>query len=237
LDIILDTVKKKDLELEYNSIMDGLNDNEIYQKSFSFLADYTSQNTINEVIRKAVLQSTVDSVNADVKDITQLKAIQKNVDEWVIPPATDSLSQILASENKIVGPILTPNFDPLLSIGLTKYCQPHSRTVLHSDCSLNQHEPNGQHIIHFHGFWINTDTLHTPEQLGFDRPKLKASLANILKNKTLLVLGYGAWDDIFTEVLFELMNNDSDNLDIIWCFYEDDEHTIKNKYEHLITSV
>lgn len=237
LDIIKDVVKSKDLELEYDEEMVGLNDNERYQKSFSFLADYTSQNTINEVIRKAVLHSTVDSKDVDVTDIEQLKNLQENFEKWVIPQATASLSKILSTVNKVVGPVITPNFDPLLSISLKNNGQSPSRTVLHSDCSLNQHEPNGQHIIHFHGFWVNTDTLHTPEQLGFNRPKLKASLANILKNKTLLVLGYGAWDDIFTEVLFDLMNDDSANLDIIWCFYENDEKTIINKYHNLIKAV
>jgi len=237
LNIVEETVNdigKSDL---YHAQINGLNDNDKYQKSFTFLSDFTSPNTINNVIRKAVLQSSIEDQNFDVNDEEGLISLQNTPDAWSIPPATEALSKILSLNNNIQGPILTPNFDPLLSIALTKCNQEPCRTVLHSDSSLQQYQPNGHHIIHFHGFWLDTDTLHTPAQLGFDRPKLKASLASILKNKTVLVLGYGGWDDVVTQVLFDLMNDEQAKIDIIWTFFESSSDIINSKYEHLIKSV
>lgn len=214
------------------------NDNELYQKSFEFLADYTDPETPNIIIRKAVLCSShADKNNIDVSDLAQLISLQNDTNAWHLPPATEALASLLKNHPRFKGPVLTTNFDPLLSIALEKINYEPNRTVLHGDGSLEQLQSTRINIVHMHGFWVSTDTMHTQSQLKLKRPKLKSSLSRVLKNKTLLVLGYGGWDDIFMQTLRDLMDDESANLDVIWAFYESDENIIRERYDALLNTV
>ncbi|HDY7472752.1 TPA: SIR2 family protein [Vibrio vulnificus] len=237
LEIIDEVITNLDgLKEEYLVAVEGLGDAEKYQKAFTFLQENTSQDEINEIIRRAVLKSTYNHQDANVSDVAKLNELTSITSEWFIPSAIDALAKLIVSNNKITGPIFTTNFDPLLTIALDKLDVKASRTVLHNDCRLSQYQPGTTHIIHLHGYWTDTDTLHTPEQLTFNRPNLKDSLKNILAEKTLLVIGYGGWDDVFTNVLFEIVNSDS-NIDILWAFFDDDQDRINKNFSELISKV
>lgn len=116
--------------------------------------------------------------------------------------------------------ILTTNFDPLLSISIKAAGGTSYRTMLHRDGTLQQTSGDGTHIVHLHGFWTGADTLHTPRQLTQDRPRLKASLAHLLNGRTVVVLGYAGWDDIFTQALVDVTSDDLGSPEIIWCFFD-----------------
>jgi tetratricopeptide (TPR) repeat protein len=218
---------KKEIEI-------GLSDADRYQQAFSFLADNTSPNTVNGVIRKSILKAYLnDCSNVDVKNIAALDKLQNDHDTWSIPPATSALATILLAAPNVSKTVLTTNFDPLLSIALAKEgCKP-TRIVLHNDSNLEQFHTPTYNIVHLHGFWLNTDTLHNPIQLTIDRPNLKQSLSRILNNKTLVVIGYGGWEDVFTQTLFSLMSDSGADFDILWCFFEKSED-IENKYINLL---
>lgn len=240
LDIIKNFIANEGLENDFNEVVlsKSQNDNLTYQASFNFLTDYISPETPNEIIRKAVLNAySADTSNIDIYNEEQLSLLQDDLKNWEIPSATEYLARILTEFEKFTGPIFTPNFDPLLSIALNRLKKESNRILLHGDSSLSQYHSNNTNIVHFHGFWTHSDTLHTTTQLSISRPKLKASLSNILKNKTLLVIGYGGWNDIFTQSLKELINDDGATFDIIWSFYEEDSDIISKKYEDLITSM
>ncbi|WP_108945369.1 SIR2 family protein [Shewanella halifaxensis] len=229
-----------DLKTEYEQeiLTKYQNDNDRYQKSFEFLADYTDPEVPNLIIRQAVLHSTnIDINQIDCTNLEQLSSLQKNLSNWHLPPATEAAANILYNHPQITGPILTTNFDPLLSIALEKLGYEPNRTVLHGDGSLDQLQSSRMNIVHLHGFWLDTDTMHTQSQLRLHRPKLKSSLTRILKNKTLLVLGYGGWDDIFMQTLKDIMDDESANFDVIWAFYENEKRIISEKYEKLIHAV
>lgn len=232
--------KEADLKGEYEKdiLKNYLNDNERYQKSFEFLADYTDPETPNLIIRQAVVQSSnIDIDQIDFTDVERLTTLQNDSSAWHLPPATEAMAKLINHHRQITGPILTTNFDPLLSIALEKIDYEANRIVLHGDGSLDQLQSSRVNIVHMHGFWLETDTMHTQSQLRLNRPKLRSSLSRILKNKTLLVLGYGGWDDVFTQALKDIMDDESANLDVIWAFYENDKNTIKEKYGKLINTV
>lgn len=231
-DLELFSEYKKEIADKYS------NDNERYQKSFEFLADYTDPETANTIIRKAVLfSSNIDVNEINISDIDFLKSIQSDSTAWHFPPATEALANLLKDNPRFKGPILTTNFDPLLSIAMEQLGYEPNRTVLHGDGSLEQLQSSRINIVHMHGFWISTDTMHTQSQLKSNRPRLKSSLSRVLKDKTLLVIGYGGWDDIFMQALRDVMDDDSANLDVIWAFYESDRSIIQERYEALINTV
>ena len=230
----------QELFLDYKEeVLDkNLNDNEAYQKSFEFLADYTDQDVLNSIIRQAVLKSvTIDTNNIDLFDTKKLNELQRNKDIWYLPPGTEAISKLLIDHEIMTGPILTTNFDPLISIALDKLGYESNRIAFHGDGSLEPFHTNSMNIVYMHGFWINTDTMHTQSQLSLSRPKLKSSLSRVLRNKTLLVIGYGGWDDIFMQALRDIMEDDAANFDVIWAFYENDVHIINEKYKSLLNIV
>ncbi len=93
------------------------------------------------------------------------------------------------------------------------------KTVLHSDGNLGQTEASGCHVVHLHGFWLGTDTLHTARQLGQPRPHLKDSLRSLLRNKLVVVCAYGGWDDVFTEALMDVVRDVNAYPEVIWTFH------------------
>ena len=238
MELVESVLKEKKLLDKFNDLHGHSRDGERYQQAFTFLADYTSPNTVNGIIRRAVLEAfNRDTSSIDLNDTNQLLGLQEELDSWCIPEATSALANLLVSNPRFYNTVLTPNFDPLLAVALSKLDFKPSQTVLHGDSSLEQYRPTGHNIVHLHGHWVVTDTLHTPAQLTIDRPKLKNSLAHLLRNKTLLVIGYSGWNDVFTQVLCELMNDTSANIDIVWAFFESDSELITSKYSALIDAM
>lgn len=115
--------------------------------------------------------------------------------------------------------MLTTNFDPLLEVSIRRAAGHYFRTTLHSDGNLSQTEGTGCHVIHLHGYWYGSDTLHTSRQLGQARPRLRASLSALLRDKLVIVCGYGGWDDIFTEALVDVVRDDTAYPEILWTLY------------------
>ena len=71
-------------------------------------------------------------------------------------------------------------------------------------------------IVHLHGFWFPPETLHTPDEISTRREKLEASLFWILKVSTVVVMGYGGWDDALMRYLRKTSAGVGETR-IIWC--------------------
>ena len=205
-----------------------------YQAAMKWLGVNAGQDAVNEVIAKAVLQAHNPTagecpVGSDGKP-----------EDWNIPAGTTGLAELVTrGGDRFLGPILTTNFDPLISLGIRKSGGRAGRRVLTADGSLGgaaEDEPGVCSVIHLHGFWRDSDTLHTQAQLTNPRPKLKASLQRLLvaQRRTLIVAAYGGWDDVFTQALVELMNDEQAQLDVIWCFYENDPGQVEQRYGKLL---
>ena len=93
------------------------------------------------------------------------------------------------------------------------------RTSLHSDGNPAATEAPGCHVIHLHGYWYGSDILHTGRQITQERPRLKAWLGALLRNKLVVVSGYGGWDDAFTEALMDVVRDDTAFPEILWTFH------------------
>jgi tetratricopeptide (TPR) repeat protein len=201
-----------------------------YQSAFSFLQGRRGQATANEVVRTAVLGARnpdalfipINSGNqAAIEDACQ--TLDSDSRGWHLNPGIGSLGKIVAEYPDIFGKIiLTTNFDPLIEVSIQRAGGSHYRTSLYSDGNLTQTKANGCHVIHLHGFWHGTDTLHTPQQLRQDRPYLKDSLRSLLREKLVVVCAYGGWDDIFTKALIEVVKDITENPEVLWAFHDSD---------------
>ena len=107
--------------------------------------------------------------------------------------------------------------------------------MLQEDGNLGQTYAEGIHLVHLHGYWYGSDTLHTPQQLIHSRPHLTSSLKSIIEDSILVVVCYSGWDDIITTTLIELLSQSGSNPEIIWTFHDDEELAIESSNEKLLS--
>lgn len=222
---------------QFESALSGKSGADAYQAAMKWLGVNAGQDAVNEVIAKAVLQARKPAAGECPADS------DGRPEDWDIPAGTTGLAELVTrGGDRFLGPVLTTNFDPLISLGIRKSGGRAGRRVLTADGTLAgaaEDEPGVCSVIHLHGFWRNADTLHTQAQLTNPRPKLKASLQRLLvaQRRTLIVAAYGGWDDVFTQALVELMNDEQAQLDVIWCFYETDPDLVDQRYGKLLRAV
>ena len=218
---------------------------EAYRAAFAQLQAFRGQDAANDVIRRAVIRArkpvAADSVKIgepNWRDPEVCEGLDADPVGWHLRPSLIALGQLLANHSGRLGKtVLTTNFDPLIQVAVQTAHGNYFRTTLHDDGSLGQSQGPGVQVVHLHGYWHGTDTLHVPAQISQPRPKLKRSLEKLLQNRTLVVMGCGGWDDIFMSSLSDLMADSELNPDVLWAFYESDEQEIIQKYNHVLTSL
>lgn len=209
-----------------------------YQAAFSYLLGRKGQQSANEIVKRAVLNSRRPIYSSTDQSAPSLQprltddicaGLEDDVDGWTLAPAVAALGSMVASSPSIFGKhIFTTNFDPLLSVAIKRAGGRLHRTALHRDGDIGQTKADGCHVVHCHGYWYGSDTLHTPRQLTQDRPRLKTSLARVLGDDLLVVSGYGAWNDVITKTLIDVALDDRMSPEIIWTFREDDPQIDEN---------
>jgi tetratricopeptide (TPR) repeat protein len=202
-----------------------------YQDAFHFLLGRRGPQAANGIIRAAMSQARLPIYTSGALNTYKLSAY---TDEstcrffdgdkagWSLSPGVQALGELAVQYPDRFGQtILTTNFDPLIEVAVAVAGGGYYRTVLHRDGNLGQTEGAGAHIIHLHGYWYGSDTLHTPRQLGQARPQLKASLAHLIRNKIVVVMAYGGWDDAFTDALVEVVMDDNAYPEVVWTFFSE----------------
>jgi len=197
-----------------------------YQAAFLFVQGRLGQAAANEIVKRAVLRARIGDDNRAEPEIDVRSASDDELrlidfdSRWALNPGTEALGKLITNHPKQFGRIvLTTNFDPLIEVAIRKAGGDYFKTALHSDGNLSQTEGRGCHVAHLHGYWYGADTLHTVGQLQHSRPHLKASLSTLLRNKLVVICGYGGWDDVFTDSLMDAVSDDSANPEILWAFY------------------
>jgi hypothetical protein len=206
-----------------------------YQTAFGFLVATLGQDDANAVIRGGVLEAFRAEVRpATLPDDAGCAGLEKQLDEWHYRPGVAAIGQLAARFPERFGrTILTTNFDPLLALAVRR-AGGRAFTSFHpGDGGFDHVRGEGAHVVHLHGYWYGADTLHVPSQLGADRPRLRASLARLLQKRTVVVMAYSGWDDIFTRTLREVAADPASSPDVLWCFYEGDHARLRGANEAL----
>ena len=243
IDLIRHEFKGSDAETEFDQLLKGEPTNQ-YQKAFTFLHGRRGQDGANGIVRTAVWQALDDDnwpshlpkKSPQDADSATCQALEDEAEAWVLPRAVDMLGNLLATHSKTFGrAVLTTNFDPLIEVSVSKHDGQFYRTVLHDDGKPGQTDGKGTHIVHLHGYWHGSDTLHMPQQLVHPRPQLSKSLIRVVEATTLVVLGYSGWDDVVTQTLVELLSDSESTPDIIWAFHEEDTTAIEASNKRLLS--
>lgn len=169
-----------------------------YQRAMHFLQTWGDQDQCNAVIKEAVLRAR----RPGARPATE-QAAEADRDGWHINEGTQALADLLVHcRDRLSGLVLTPNFDPLLSIAIARAGGTPHRIILDQDGGLGQQQIDASNVctvVHFHGYWSGaSDTMHTPAQLLAPRPRLGEALTKLLKDHLIVTIAYGGWDDVFT---------------------------------------
>ncbi|WP_186378160.1 SIR2 family protein, partial [Yersinia rochesterensis] len=118
-----------------------------YQKGFDFIKGWLGQDIANEIITEAVHRS-----------------IDNDTGEWYFPKAVKNLTDLIELDTIKIDSIFTTNFDTLIDESLNKRNIDYIAYIFDNDGKLeNSHvrNENAIKIIHLHGTWNRSDTLHT----------------------------------------------------------------------------
>jgi len=202
-----------------------------YQTAFDFLSGRAGQDAANQIIRRAVSQALLSTGDSDwapeICNLSeeQLTALDQDTKIWELSPAVEALGELVSHFPEAFGKlIVTSNFDPLVEVAVERAGGTAWRTSLSADGSFLQSSAAGCHVVHIHGYWHGSDTLHTSTQLLRSRPSLKNDLLSLLQDKVVVVLAYGGWPDIFTGALEGVVSNDNLFPEILWTFFDQDPH-------------
>lgn len=223
--------------LPVRQLLDKREYGEAYRLAFSQLHSFRGQDAANKVIRQAVFKArSTSGSEPDLSDSVVCRELDESISGWHLRPSLSALGQLLTDQPGRIGKtVLTTNFDPLIQVAIQRSGGSFFRTMLHADGVLGQSDGPGVQIVHLHGYWHGSDTLHTPNQIGQPRAQLKSSLSKLLQNRTLVVMGCGGWDDVFTATLSELLSDVECSPDVLWAFYEPDADAVKRSYGWLLS--
>lgn len=148
---------------------------------------------------------------------------------WRVPQGVQALADIVASIPPNQRPTLvTTNFDPLLEVALRIANNAAVAVDASSDAPIETTlSTSGSEVYHVHGYWRNghanalRQMLHLGRDLQIGRPTLAASLADAFRDGSVLFVGYGGWEDVFTQVLRSV--NTQKRLQILWAQYAEDD--------------
>lgn len=120
-----------------------------------------------------------------------------------MPPGIEALGRLIAACPDTFGTaVFTTNFDPLVEVATRRAKGQSHTTFLAEDGRFSARHGDGCHVIHVHGLWSGEGfTAHTVAQLTRPRSQLRRDLERFLERSDLVVLGYGGWRDVFSEVI------------------------------------
>lgn len=217
---------------DFERAVQGLTGAEAYQSCMKWLHGSLTQSGVNEVIRQAVLQARLRSSLSNFSG-------DGDPSEWYLPAGTRGLAALIASGgDRYIGPILTTNFDPLIGLSIRDAGLRRRLRVIDTDGNLPlgvEADPGEIDIVHLHGYWKGANTLHTPAQLVSARPKLTASLRRLLQQRTLVVIAYSGWDDVFTRSLIDVLQDPEAQVTVLWCFRETDPSIVATRYADFLS--
>lgn len=204
-----------------------------YQETMKFVIDCRGQDVLNELIQSSVLKARIKPAIPN----QNFEQLELDTEGWYLRAAVEAAGQLIIENPSIFSsPILTTNFDPLLEVSLRKAGANVASIFLPADGQFtNVLAPGTPMIVHLHGFWRGSDTLHTPNQLTRNRPQLKGSLRSLLRETTLVVMGYGGWSDVFTRTLVDVISEQTEQLNVLWTFYSDNDDDIVNRNDMILS--
>lgn len=219
------------------------NDGERYQEAFNFLSFRRPPSFRDRVIALSTLHAykapAAERANTSEEALARYES---NLDRWDLPRGVEALGRIWAGlPDRVRGPIVTTNFDPLCEVAIRKAGKVATPQILNDDNTFirNLNAIEEPVVLHLHGYWKDTNTLNMNDQLSQERPALAGSIKELLRKFTFVVVGYSGWIDIFSkQIAAMIIEQRASELDILWCAYPPgDQFEALNRGNQLFTQM
>ena len=196
--------------------MKGVSGGARYQAAFDFVKRCAGQTEVNRLVREFVLCARAPGAPTEFKG-------DGDPADWHLPRGTVALARLAVKHaERFGGPILTTNFDPLISLAIEQTGSRVQRRTFAGDGKLQSEseDTGGVEVVHLHGYWRNSHTLHLPKQLAAKRPQLQVALRELLRNRLVVVAAYGGWDDVFMKALADVAAESESNIEVLWALFD-----------------
>jgi hypothetical protein len=204
-----------------------------YQEVARRVSLQCGDSTVSDVLRDAVLTAytgpkVIDfNLQGEVLE-KELQALTNDLDDWHLPIAYRDFATFYAGLPEAVqGPILTTNFDPFLEIALRQASLIADPLPMRFDSQQSTEQfrfSSTIQVCHLHGYYASELSINTVGQLNKARPQTEEFLKQVLTGTTVVVIGYGGWDDAFTRTLLAHAAYPSiANAEVLWCARSDSE--------------
>lgn len=208
-----------------------------YQEALELYRLHRGQRGLDELVREAVLEACIDGdpgmiAAARAGDFEACRRLEREPTAWALPPGVEALGRLIADCPDTFGTaVFTTNFDPLVEVAIRRAEGQCHTTFLAEDGRFSARHGDGCHVIHVHGLWSGEGfTAHTVAQLTRPRPQLRRDLERFLERSDLVVLGYGGWKDVFSEMVTSIIIDPAQRTEVLWCFYESAWEEIEKRY-------
>ncbi len=101
------------------------------------------------------------------------------------------------------GPIITSNFDSLIAEEINEMMPRRAIEMIAAkddDVSILRTSVETIPVVYIHGHW-SSDSLHSESEIGISRVILQRWIEEMLEAHLFIVVGYGAWNDVFMRAL------------------------------------
>ncbi|MGW6919005.1 P-loop NTPase [Kitasatospora sp. NPDC054939] len=221
IDFMRSSLKYQDDQLRFDEFVGDPSGAGAYQRAAAFIHSSRSLRLLNNIIRVAVLRAFDGISSKEASTLIDNEAALQRIEErpgWLLDRGVRAFGELLLEmPEEIRGPVITTNFDPLIEIAVREASGVPLAQAMDGDGRIVQLGSGIVKIVHVHGYWCFGDTLHTDWQLTRSRPVLDGSLRDLLHGKQLVVMGYGGWDDVFTQWLVErARQKDRHGMEVAW---------------------
>lgn len=202
-----------------------------YQESFQALRGALNPRTVNRIIQRAVLGASSEDLDLDGprEEVVQaaLANLERDHEKWHLTPGMETLGRLLVEFSDRFAPeVFTTNFDPLIGVAVRRAGGAAAPFDLGRDGSPRSYKGPDVRILHLHGYWRDSNPLHTPYELSGERPQVQSHLRNVIAKRPLVCFGYGGWEDIITNTVEEVLRGGQD-AELLWAFYEPTEAEVR----------
>lgn len=216
------------------------NPSERYQRAAELVLARGGKKRIRSALCKATLSASTeetDTISTKIANMPsgEIRALEHDL-EWRVGRSHTQFATFYASiPPRIRGPILTTNFDPLIEVALREKSI-LANTVTVSGTTIPTAEQledlTSTPVFHLHGYWRNSNSLHTQSQLNATRPQVASFIRSHLSNCLLVVAGYSGWNDIFMrELNIAFTDGQLYDSEICWSVFSSNEFSIQENSE------
>lgn len=196
-----------------------------YQDAAAAVGAQRGDKALSATIRTAVWEAYEGDAAPSVEALTASQIRAHLVpDRWRLPKAQRDLAAYIAHlPADVARVIITTNFDPLTELALQEQgLLAHAIPVPYDDPPTLPSLENSPTlpVLHIHGYFSDAWSQNSIQHIRGARPALEDVIGQLVTGATVVILGYGGWEDSFMRVLERHVRARSIfNAEIIWCSY------------------